>query len=76
MRPAQDVSVRRNQLRDVEGERTKAELIRVQQVRPEVPRHIKQNSRALLEDKFILLHPLERRIGSSELKIVAMSEVQ
>jgi hypothetical protein len=76
MRPAQDVSVRRNQLRDVECERTKAELIRVQQVGSEMPCYIEQNSRALLQYKFILLHPLERRIGSSELKIVAMSEVQ
>src|SRR5215469_2779698 len=60
IRPAQNITVHSNKLRYIDRERSKTKLVRVQQVRLELVGHMKENSCTLLEDKFIVFHPLQR----------------
>jgi hypothetical protein len=66
--------VRRHKLRYIDGKRSEAELIRVQQIRPELSGDMEQHARTLSKDKLILLHPFQRNIRSSELKGMPVSQ--
>jgi hypothetical protein len=52
----------------IDRKRSEAELIRVQQVGPELPGDMKQHACALRVNKLVLLHPFQRNIRSCELK--------
>jgi hypothetical protein len=58
----------------IDRKRSEAELIRVQQIRPELLGNMKQHARALRKNKLVLIHPFQRNIRSSELKGTPVSQ--